>query len=412
MIRFFSTAKPQPQLEQTLMDQWKAQRELEPALSHVMILPSDPGTLVGSRGDEAMITAVLEHYRSVNPTTRFTVLTPPGPGSIAAPRYDLEPYSIWNGDRFAAFSAALARMRPDQLVIFGADVMDGAYSADFSAERFAMADLAARAGVRTLVTGFSFNRSASPSLRRVIDLVHSDVTFKIRDPHSSRQWHRFTNRRAELVADVAFLLDPAKPSDLPKQTLDWIGTQKSQGRRVFGFNVHPTLFDRNDGNTRSHLDYISFCLKETSNTDGVSWILLPHDYRDGVGDVSVLASIHDKVASESIHFMAEQVSAPVIKAIAGKLDGVITGRMHLAIAALGMGTPASCFDYQDKFRGLFRLFDIPNHHLADIDVLCERNRLVPFIRQFISSTPKLRTRVARKAQEVIALANRNFTFPG
>ena len=40
------------------------------------------------------------------------------------------------------------------------------------------------------------------------------------------------------------------------------------------------------------------------------------------------------------------------------VDLVLTGRMHLAIAALGMGTPPLCVAYMDKFEGLFHLFDI------------------------------------------------------
>jgi polysaccharide pyruvyl transferase WcaK-like protein len=62
--------------------------------------------------------------------------------------------------------------------------------------------------------------------------------------------------------------------------------------------------------------------------------------------------------ADRIHSMPVTLDSWEIKALSGQVDLVLTGRMHLAIAALGMGTPAFCTVYQGKFEGLMQMFEL------------------------------------------------------
>jgi polysaccharide pyruvyl transferase WcaK-like protein len=95
-------------------------------------------------------------------------------------------------------------------------------------------------------------------------------------------------------------------------------------------------------------------------------LLISHDYRGADGDDTCLAPIHAALSAEMggrLHYPTARHSAAELKAMAGLMDCVVTGRMHLAIAALGMGRPVAGLTYQDKFLGLFGLFEYPSGHL-------------------------------------------------
>jgi hypothetical protein len=75
----------------------------------------------------------------------------------------------------AGFVEAIRRTRPDALVLVGADVMDGHYGPLFTARRLLAADLIAREGVPTVITGFSFNSHPHPLLAGVFDALDKRV---------------------------------------------------------------------------------------------------------------------------------------------------------------------------------------------------------------------------------------------
>ncbi len=58
-----------------------------------------------------------------------------------------------------------------------------------------------------------------------------------------------------------------------------------------------------------------------------------------------------------------------LKAIAGEVNLILTGRMHLAIAALGQGVPPLCVVYQGKFEGLMAHFELDGLMLDPQDVI-------------------------------------------
>lgn len=94
-----------------------------------------------------------------------------------------------------------------------------------------------------------------------------------------------------------------------------------------------------------------------------------------------------------------------LKFFAGEMDAIITGRMHLAIAALGCGVPVGCVTYQGKFEGLF------DHFLLKPPVLAPDNVTVDSLHELITTVidqnQYLADKIADRLPVVTALSRRN-----
>lgn len=93
--------------------------------------------------------------------------------------------------------------------------------------------------------------------------------------------------------------------------------------------------------------------------------LISHDYRGNDGDDRCLREIYDNLKqnySDRLLYTTAKLTAGELKATAGLMDMIITGRMHLAIAALGMGIPVAVITYQDKFQGLLEHFSFSDDY--------------------------------------------------
>ena len=104
----------------------------------------------------------------------------------------------------------------------------------------------------------------------------------------------------------------------------------------------------------------------------VALALVPHDYRKG-GDLEVLRQIAQGLDTDGsrVRLVTAVLSAEELKALVGGLDALFTSRMHLGIAALGMGKPISAFAYQGKFVGLFKHVGLPETLILPPERACE-----------------------------------------
>ncbi|MDB5651427.1 MAG: hypothetical protein JWL62_2947 [Hyphomicrobiales bacterium] len=149
------------------------------ALARVLIVPSDPLTLVGALGDDAMIGATIE---ALGANIGIEIVTQGDAASRLACARGLVPVDIWANDDFPSALAALLNERLyDAVVLVGADIMDGYYSPMVSAKMIAAADLAAQAGARATVLGFSFNVAPAAGLARMFNRADPRVQWKLRD---------------------------------------------------------------------------------------------------------------------------------------------------------------------------------------------------------------------------------------
>lgn len=386
-------------------------KPVEQEVQHLLIYPSDPATVIGALGDDAMISAVVQRYRDKAKNIRVSVLCARTAFS-AVERLGLLPVEL--PDRFTAhwISNVLRTGGFTDLALLGADIMDGYYAVMPIVRMLVTADIAARLGIRSTFLGFSFNKLPAPSLAAVYKQIDAGVKFNLRDPQSFLRFSEFVGKSPALVADTAFLMRPGE-GDIA--ALTWIADQRSAGRTIIGFNAHAMLVKyATDADRDAIVEACVGAIERASRDRKVSWLLLPHDYRGGLhGDAACLKPIYDRLVDApdvSVRYLSGMHRAWDLKATAAALDGVITGRMHLAIASLGTGVPTACLTYQNKFEGLFEHFNLPSEYLMAPDVLKDAQKLDVVIESFLDSLSVLRERVAGELPKVLQLSERTFSF--
>lgn len=358
-----------------------------------------------------MMLAVLGRLRQIQPALRGAVLTSSPVGSAAAQTLGLEAIELWEPFDLVRIGAAVRDFAPDAAVLIGADVLDGYYSVANSLRRIAVIDLAARFGARSLVTGFSFNDRPAPVLAAALDRLSGRVLLNVRDPISLERLRRFTRTEARLVADLAFLLEPSLDAARGAAVLPWIEARRAAGDRVLVVNLHPMLFAADQqAQVDALIDSVARVLTRLAAERPVSWLLLPHDFRGARGDNACLAPLEQRVAAElgpRLLHAAGPWSAAELKAIAGSTDAVFTGRMHLAIAALGQGVPVAALTYQGKFHGLWQHFALPTELLMAPAEALDATRLEALLRRLLDDIEPLAQQVRQQLPQVHALAAAN-----
>lgn len=376
----------------------------------LLIIPSDPWTLVGAKGDEAMMEAAVGPLRAREPGLVVGVVVATQVASDAARGLGFVPIPAWSGSLTDSI-AQIEQFQPDGMVILGADIMDGYYGPSGPMRVLMIADTAARMGVRVSILGFSFNQHPSPRLKPVFDALHRDVAVNVRDRISYERYARFTSTPAALVADAAFMLAPTPDTPALAEVRDWCARRRAAGDILLGFNVHPMLIKEVSAEQIKALaDNALQALRDVAGKHPVSVMLISHDYRVIGGDDPCLAPIIDGLRAElgdRIAYPTDKFSAAELKAIAGMMDGVVTGRMHLAIATLGMGKPVVGLTYQDKFQGLFAHFHYPERFLMPPADVMTPGKLAALVNDFVGSLPQLQKVVDEHLPQVKAASARN-----
>lgn len=376
----------------------------------LLILPSDPWTLVGAKGDEAMMMALTSQLRAKHPHLTVGVVTATLQAQKAAESLGMVAVPAWSS-RFARDYASMGRFRPNRVAIVGADVMDGYYSPVLTAKLLILADAMARRGVGTVILGFSFNAQPSGLLEPLFDRLSPEVAVNVRDKVSLERLRRFCRTPAMLVADAAFMLKPAEATPDIAAVGAWSASRRTAGEHVLGFNIHPMLVRSSNAEDIASLVRAAVdALRTVMAKRAVSVLLISHDYRGAQSDDACLEPLHRALADESgprLMYCTRKFSAAELKTIAGEMDAVVTGRMHLAIATLGMGKPVAALTYQDKFHGLFQHFDYPEKYLLAPAALADGESLVRMMCELIDELPALTARVAEKLPAVMEASRRN-----
>lgn len=357
-------------------------------------------TSSGSLGDQAMVDAATCHLtgemgRKVlfGPNmfdTRSTARGPRGAGRLPV-------------------MAALANMalRSRSIGFIGADVLDGVYGAPSILKRLRVLRLAHRLGADARVFGCSW--SLKPSAQVIAALRQADwLRLMARDPISQSRMEAALGRDIALVADLAFLLKPQISSAEGRTAEQWVDARRRDGMTVLGLNLSGhALRELPDHGVGAFAGLIGGWLEADARR---AVLVLPHDRRAGlVGDMVVLSRLHDMLSDrfrDRMHLAPATLDAWEAKALAGKLDLVLTGRMHLAIAAMGMGTPALCTVYQGKFEGLMAHFGIEGLTFPPGDVLtgdCSAR-----LEHVTARRAELGARISARLPAIHDLSRRNF----
>ena len=305
--------------------------------------------------------------------------------------------------------AAAEVIRADFVGFIGADILDGVYNPEQVLIRLRLLRLARLTGATTRVFGSSFSTTPCP---RIVSTLKRDRKLEIyaRDPVSLKRITAATGRTAKLVADLAFLLHPEMTSAAAHRASDWIDGQRRAGRTILGANVNGMIARADDGAARTAGSVARALSDWLGASPERAILLLPHDLRESVGDVDCLAQVFASMPvalRDRMHLIEAPIHAWDAKALAGRLDFVVTGRMHFAIAALGMGVPPLCIVYQGKFEGLMQHFGLKGMTMEP-SVCLMPGDLLAAVERVGSDLPPLRATIARALPDVHALSRANF----
>jgi len=377
--------------------------------SALVIPPSPPGSL----GDEAMLTATIQTLRKDGFSNIGLISYDPSKGRYSKhvnETIDLHRY--FNNDSWKdRFRFALAVTRYQRFYCLGADVLDGYYSDHESCQRIHLVSLAAKTGAHTTILGFSMNNHPTPASIQALTELPRGVRLCSRDPVSMKRLVHYVKRPIELVSDVAFLLRPVKDSQVVTRVLHWVHGQKAMGHLVIGVNANTLCLRDMHGHSheetvRVHADTLR---KLFSQDNRFSFLLIPHDFRGKYSDITLAVALLKALPVEMKPYctcVPTPCTATDIKSICGTLDFVLCGRMHLAIACLGQGTPVACISYQGKFEGLFQHFDLEGMTL-DPKCAFESDILFSFVMPLIKQRNKIREQIQLRLPRIQELSKLN-----
>ena len=384
---------------------------------HALVLPAaGPGSL----GDEAMLVAagdILSRFGidkltvvSYGPNEDWKTLGAFGAVVPFGQRYQTD---FWTTCRelITYFRDAT------HFLVLGADVMDGYYNPYEAVRRVIYTRIAAAAGLQTAIGSFSFNDSPHPRSVAALKSLDPATALIARDPVSQRRLQHRIAHHVALGADIAFLLQPAAATPVVAALQTWLTTARREGRQIVGINANYLVAPdhrREDRGEEMVAAYAAGLTEFLRSRRDVCLVLIPHDYRRMAGrydDLQLLRMIAGRLPGEftpQVRLIDQPLRAAEAKAIAAELDLVVSGRMHLAIAALGAGVPAAGITYQGKFEGLWVHFGLTGASL-DPERLFSPGALASFLRDCTNQCSSWRATIREQNPRIrdLALVNLN-----
>lgn len=140
-------------------------------LDATLIITPDPWTLIGSKGDQAMIGCITQSPEACPASTHVFVITATTQASANAASFHAHPVATWDND-MRTHELFMRALRPRRTYIMGADCMDGYYHPDTTCRLIDLANLASTTGSQTTILGFSFNQQPAPTIGGLGGICH------------------------------------------------------------------------------------------------------------------------------------------------------------------------------------------------------------------------------------------------
>lgn len=378
--------------------------------SRFLIIPGDVRNPSGSLGDMAMFTALLQSLRARDPAATFTIIGTRN-HSICVPGIGAVPVvAAWTGRSGVTAFDSLIRQN-HAMFVMGADILDGHYGSALVQRIVDYCNHSAKLGIPATLLGFSFNSHPRRPAVHALARLHPGVTVNVRDEPSLNRFERIVGIPATLCTDSAFLMPPAAESDPDAEA--WISAMRDAGRHPVGVNLNahalaPALAQTS---TSELIARLARQLLLAADMNKLAFLLIPHDFKPTSGDALMLRALENQLQEIGFpHVRYTSIDQPdKIKRITGLLDLVITGRMHLAIAALGSGTPILSITYQDKFEGLYQHFGLSLEHTVS-PMQCIGDEFLDKINHAFIQSQDNRERIHHSLPQVTELAARNLVI--
>lgn len=372
----------------------------------VILPPSSPGSL----GDEAVLNGLIGELnrRSSQPIILISYQDTDRWDHVVGNPTSINGGSGWRSRFRFARTVALC----DQFYVLGTDVLDGFYSVSRSLHRLKLLKIAVRFGVKSAVVGFSFSENANSKTLKALKRLPHSVRLCVRDPISYNVLRQHIGDNLQLVADPAFLLKPCHDSNEVRTIVSWITDRQQEGKIVLGINANHLLLHTVPEMTENILvdTFVKLFSMLHKGNENLAFCLIPHDTRGDPNDKMIAEAIFNslppsvKRCTSMLHFPC---AAAEVKAVAGKLDCVISGKMHLAIGCLGQGIPVGCITYKDKkFAGLFQHFNLKEVTIQP-EVVKDPDELLQFVCSIIDRRESLGKQIASKLPDVRKLSLKN-----
>lgn len=338
---------------------WKIiEEDFDPVIDCIIVTPDG----YGSKGDEAMIRGALNVY---NEYEKILLLSP---------RNDL-----WT-NRLNDFDSKIrevfypikdftnVNVKCKNLIVLGADLIDGTQSVDDSIYRLKLAGKMAREGSNAYVF-CSFRSDVKDEIIKVINELPNSVKFYLRDELSIENFNKLTNKKGEYFPDMAYFAQVSSTT----RTDDIIALLESQkkNKKIVGINCSETSFRSLYGEVtiENKRDYVRKIInafdRETRNE--YLFVLICHDVRHWEGyycdnDFSeLIEELFDEYGISNYFVLDPEISYCELLKVIPYFDTVITGRMHLSITSFRSGVipiiytglgKKSNYTMIDKMRGM------------------------------------------------------------
>lgn len=365
-----------------------------------------------SFGEEMMLLSICNHIRQVNPEASVTVLRYLG---TSGEEYDFYGHRIrevsFPSENYLSLSSykefrKIASGFSDVYLI-GADCLDGAYWRRQTIQMLRFMILAGVAGCRGRILGFSYNGSKDAVIRRELNKASSYCTLCARDHISHRRLSEFVSKSPVIVTDLAFLVDasafPIPDSDVSiHQTLEnW----KKEGATLVAVNICGWHWE----NPEVYVNRISIYIFALAKRNPmIRFLLLAHDNREGrISDGHALSLLSDQldIFRDRVMLCNSLQSGIQAKQLVRRADVLLTGRMHLGIAALSQGIPTVSLMYQGKFEGLYDHYKFDRTYYFEPDDL---ENVFNALEDVLANKAILSQHIQSRNEEIFRLAEKNF----
>lgn len=301
-----------------------------------------------------------------------------------------------------------------EFYVIGADVLDGYHNEPTTIRLLWLTWLASLVCKKVTIVGFSLNDNPTTNSILMLRRLPSSIRLFARDSISQERLQRFANIKADLSADIAFLLDPYLHKEASKKYTNWVHEQKRQKRNVIGFNISAHSYAKVVESATGRQEVLEHYKNEleTILQKKIAILLVPHDIRGENGDLQMLRDLFLLITPDlatRVQVMEPPIYASTVKSVVGSLDAVVSGRMHLAIACLGMSTPVGCVVYQGKFEGLYKHFPGIKLTALSPDEALQPGTIVSLVEMLLSEETKLRTYLRRRLPYIRKMAQKNIS---
>lgn len=331
----------------------------KPNKGTIFLAPDIPVT---NLGDQALLLGALEGLILEGCAPIYVVAN--GPEKISSiPRIEVFSKKItiiqdWNvmfaTDR--AFFEALAfywlTRKVTSIVLVGADVLDGRYNPREAGRKLAIIEKCISIGLHAKIVGFSLSENISDASANGFKQLAGKAEFISRDPVSQQRMLAFSP--CALGADCAFLMKPNSLSVVQdKKLVSWLESSS--------FTVALCLRDEDfmTEETSPFLHGFVSGLIDALEQQKANLLLIPHHPVDIVM-LSKVVELLDELNFKRYFLLSDLPCAQDIKAYVSQCEHIITSRMHVAIASLGMERAITCLPYAGKFEGLYQHFALEN----------------------------------------------------